>query len=357
MSTPDRGPRVRLVDVARAAGVSKTTVSDALNGAGRLPAATREHVQKVARSLGYRPNATARLLRAGHTRLLGVAAREYVETPWVYPELAYFAQIVTATTRAALAHGYGVVLLPTYGPDDCWLDMPLDGVFVIDPVQADPMVRDFLAAGVPVVADRRALAEAADQARDIGRWVDFDYAAAVRQVLGHLEEAGAERVAVVAGATTACFHQQTTRAYLQWCAERRREPRIAYLPAPGVQPALDAVTELLAAPAPPDALLTLVELSPPLLLDTIRRLGRSVPDDLLLVCATEDPAARYTDPPISTLGFLPGQTAQAAVDLLVDCLEGRAGDAGRLFSADFQARASSAPPARRAARPPRLTRG
>src|ERR1700756_1936431 len=95
MSQP--APRVRLVDVARAAGVSKTTVSDALNGSGRLPEPTREHVREVARRLGYRPNATARLLRAGHTRLLGLAAREYVETPWVYAEMAYFSQLVTAT--------------------------------------------------------------------------------------------------------------------------------------------------------------------------------------------------------------------------------------------------------------------
>ncbi|WP_433424377.1 LacI family DNA-binding transcriptional regulator [Microtetraspora malaysiensis] len=349
MSQSHRRPRVRLVDVARAAGVSKTTVSDALNGAGRLPAATREHVQKVARSLGYRPNATARLLRAGHTRLLGVAAREYVETPWVYAELAYFSQLATATTQAALAHGYGVVLLPTYGPDDCWLDMPLDGVFVIDPVEGDPMVGDFLTAGVPVVADRRALAEVPVEAREAGRWVDFDYGAAVRQVLDHLEAAGAERIAVVAGATTACFHQQSVGAYHDWCAERGREPRIVAIPAPGVQHALQAVTEVLTAPVPPDALFTLVELSPPLLLDTIRRLGRSVPGDLLLVCSTEDPAASYTDPPISTLGFLPGETARAAVELLVDCLDGRGGDDGRLFSADFRIRASSTVPARRAA--------
>jgi DNA-binding LacI/PurR family transcriptional regulator len=350
MSKSDRSSRVRLVDVARAAGLSKTTVSDALNGAGRLPMATREHVQKVARSLGYRPNATARLLRSGHTRLLGLAAREYVEAPWVYAELAYFGLLVTAATRAALAHGYGVVLLPTSGPDDCWLDMPLDGVFVVDPVERDPMVGDFLAAGVPVVADRRALAEVASGEWEAGRWVDFDYDSAVRQVLDHLKEAGAERIAVVAAATTACFHQQSVGAYQDWCAEQGREPRIVCLPGPGVQQTLDAVRELLAARVPPDALFTLVELSPPLLLDTIRRLGRSVPDDLLLVCATEDLAAAYTDPPISTLGFLPGETAQAAVELLVDRIEGREGDQGRLFSADFQIRASSVFPGRRPAR-------
>ncbi|MER5318392.1 LacI family DNA-binding transcriptional regulator [Streptosporangium roseum] len=347
MSQSDRSSvsRVRLVDVARAAGVSKTTVSDALNGAGRLPAATREHVRQVARSLGYRPNATARLLRAGHTRLLGLAAREYVETPWVYADLAYFGQLVTATTRAALAHGYGVVLLPTSGPGDCWLDMPLDGVFVVDPVAGDPMVGDFLAAGIPVVSDRRALAEAASEAQTAGRWVDFDNEYAVRQVLDHLEAAGAERVAVVAGETTACFHQESVDAYQDWCAERGREPSIAYLPVPGIQQTLDAVERLLDGPVPPDALFTLVEVNPPLLLDTIRKRGRSVPDDLLLVCTTEDSAALYTDPPVSTLSFLPGETAGAAVELLVDRIEGREGAPGRLFSAELQIRASSAFPA------------
>ncbi|WP_327093015.1 LacI family transcriptional regulator [Nonomuraea sp. NBC_01738] len=333
--------RVRLVDVARAAGVSKTTVSDALNGTGRLPTATREHVRQVARGLGYRPNATARLLRSGHTRLLGLAAREYVETPWVYADLAYFAQLVTAITRAALSHGYGVVLLPTSGPEDCWLDMPLDGVFVIDPVEHDPMVGDFLAAGVPVVADRRALDELGGDARDGGRWVDFDYGKGTRQVLDHLAAQGAERIAVVAGATSACFHQQSVRAYRDWCAEHGREERIIGLPSPGVQLTLDAVRDLFAAPVPPDALFTLVEISAPLLLDAIRRLGRSVPGDLLLVCTTEDPAAAYTDPPISTLSFLPGETAQAAVDLLVARLEGRPSEQGRLLEADLQIRASS----------------
>lgn len=357
MSQSDRFvPRVRLVDVARAAGVSKTTVSAALNGTGRLPAATREHVRQVARRLGYRPNATARLLRTGHARLLGLVAREYVETPWVYAELAYFGQLVIATTRAALAHGYGVVLLPTSGPDDCWLDMPLDGVFVVDPVAGDPMVGDFLAAGVPVVSDRRALAAVADGSRqELGRWVDFDHGDAARGVLDHLEAAGAERIAVVAGATTACFHQESVQAYRDWCAERGRSPLVSYLSGPGVRRALGAVEELLDDPVPPDALFVLVEANPPLLLDAIQRRGLSVPDDLLLVCTTEDPAARYTEPPISTLGFLPGETAETAVELLVDCVEDREGDRGRLFTADFQARASSAGLRRRPGRTPHRT--
>ncbi|MFI6597595.1 LacI family DNA-binding transcriptional regulator [Nonomuraea sp. NPDC050536] len=328
--------RVRLVDVARAAGVSKTTVSDALNGTGRLPEATREHVRQVARSLGYRPNATARLLRAGHTRLIGLAAREYVAGPWVYTELAYFAQLSTLCSREALARGYGIVLLPNTGPDDCWLELPLDGVFIVDPVAGDPLVGDFLSAGIPVLSDRRAMEDTG------GPWIDFDYALAVRQVLDHLEAAGARRVAAIAGATTAAFHQDSARAYLDWCAERHSEPRLVSLAEPGLEGTLAAVDTLLAADEPPDALFSLVEASPALLLDAIRRRGRSVPGDLLLVCATEDPTAPYTDPPVSTLSFLPEETARVGIELLVDRIEGRGSGDGRLLRARLDIRASSA---------------
>ncbi|MFG2334213.1 LacI family DNA-binding transcriptional regulator, partial [Streptomyces sp. NPDC048604] len=52
-----RRSRMGIRDVAAAAGVSITTVSDALNGKGRLPDATRRHVREVADRLGYRPSA------------------------------------------------------------------------------------------------------------------------------------------------------------------------------------------------------------------------------------------------------------------------------------------------------------
>ncbi|WP_026410752.1 LacI family DNA-binding transcriptional regulator [Actinomadura oligospora] len=362
MTSPS--PRVRLVDVARVAGVSKTTVSDALNGTGRLPAATREHVREVARGLGYRPNATARRLRAGRTRLLGLAAREYVCSPWVYAELAYFSQLTTAVTRTALEHGYGVVLLPTAAPDDCWLDMPLDGVFVIDPVAGDPLVADFLSAGVPVVSDRRALEEAAARAREAGgtsgdgtagtrpaRWLDFDYERATLDVLDHLREQGAERIALVTARSTSCFFERSGEAYGRWCAQNGRVPVSVATDAPGPAHVLAAVETVFSASASasgpasaagsPDALLVLTEVSPPLLLDALRRLGRSVPDDLLVVCATEDPAAAYTDPGMSTLGYLPVESARAGVELLVDAIEGRPGPDGRLFGARLEVRASS----------------
>ncbi|MRH87940.1 LacI family DNA-binding transcriptional regulator [Nocardia sp. SYP-A9097] len=334
MSRPD--PRVRLVDVARAAGVSKTTVSDALNGSGRLPDATRDHVRETARLMGYRPNATARLLRAGHTRLLGLAAREYVETSWVYTDMAYFSQLVTASTRTALAHGYGVVLLPTTSPGDHWVNMPLDGVCVVDPVDGDPMVADFLSAGVPVVSDRRALANLAGP---LSRWVDFDYGAATRTVLDHLKSQGAQRIVLVSARSTASYNAESEHAYRDWCTEHHLDPMVTMVTIPGPDGVRLPVDEALAMH--PDAIFTLAEVSPLMLLDAVRRAGRTAPDDLLLVCTSEDPSAAYTDPPLSTLSYLPKETSEASVDLLIDIIEGRKGVPGKLFDAHLEVRASS----------------
>src|SRR5207237_8654589 len=67
-------PRVTSVDVARAAGVSQSTVSLVLSGKspGRISARTEAAVRATAAELGYRPNLAARTLRTGAARSVGL---------------------------------------------------------------------------------------------------------------------------------------------------------------------------------------------------------------------------------------------------------------------------------------------
>ncbi|WP_406282833.1 LacI family DNA-binding transcriptional regulator [Embleya sp. NBC_00896] len=323
MTTSSRGggkrpapvPRVRLVDVAREAGLSKTTVSAALNGTGRLSDAVRLHAQETARRLGYRPNATARLLRAGHARLIGYAVREYIDSPWSYMESPYFAQLTNATAKAALSHGYALVLLPTHSERDEWADLPLDAAVVADPVAGDPLVEDFLAARIPVISDRRV------EGMPGAHWVDIDHDAAVRGVLDHLEAGGARRIGVVGAHSTALFYEQALTVYHQWCRERGLTPVVDLTPRPGNQATRAAIDRMLDMADRPDALFVLTEASPPLILETIRAHGLSIPDDLLIVCVSDDPTAAETDPPITTLSLRPVEIASAGIELLIKALE------------------------------------
>ena len=59
--------RVTIIDVAKEAGVSRQTVSRAVNNRGEIRAETRERVLEAVKRLGYRPNRVARGMVASAT--------------------------------------------------------------------------------------------------------------------------------------------------------------------------------------------------------------------------------------------------------------------------------------------------
>ncbi len=98
---------VTLNDVARRAGVSKSTVSNVVRGATPVAALTRSRVEAAISELGYRPNEVARALKQQATRTLGL-----VITDTVNPFPATLAQ---AVVRRARRDGYAVLIADTDG--------------------------------------------------------------------------------------------------------------------------------------------------------------------------------------------------------------------------------------------------
>ncbi|MFG2872608.1 LacI family DNA-binding transcriptional regulator [Streptomyces sp. NPDC048338] len=337
-------PRVRLVDVAREAGLSKTTVSAALNGTGRLSPEVREKARETARRMGYRPNATARRLRAGRARLIGYVVGEFADAPWAFLESPYFARLTAATAATSLRRGYAMVLLPAGSLQSEWADLALDAVIVADPVADDRIVDDLLAARIPVFSDRSV------EGRPGAYWVDVDAGGAVREALDHVREQGARRPVLVVPDSTTRFHTEVFAAHRAWCADRGVPERVVRVGAPGNPAVVRAVETALAGDpaadgARPDALLVVAEASPPLVLDAVRRLGRDVPGDLLLVCVSEDVTAEHTEPPVTTLSLRPEAIAEAGVARLVAVLEDGARELpGVLVPTRLDVRASSVRP-------------
>ncbi|MFC6673731.1 LacI family DNA-binding transcriptional regulator [Marinobacterium aestuariivivens] len=73
-SSPSTGSRITIADVAREAGVSRTTVSHALNDRGQVDPKTRARVKQIARDLGYRPNLRAQRLRTGKANSIALVS-------------------------------------------------------------------------------------------------------------------------------------------------------------------------------------------------------------------------------------------------------------------------------------------
>jgi DNA-binding LacI/PurR family transcriptional regulator len=95
---------VTIQDVARRAGVSNSTVSNVLNGrADKMRKDTLERVESAIAELGFQPNRAARLLKTGHTPLLGLLIPSMIN-----PSYGILAREIQAAAQGE--HGYRVLL-------------------------------------------------------------------------------------------------------------------------------------------------------------------------------------------------------------------------------------------------------
>ncbi|MEV8315872.1 LacI family DNA-binding transcriptional regulator [Streptomyces sp. NPDC059900] len=300
-------PGPTLTDIARAAEVSTATVSHALNGTGRLGAATRRRVRETATALGYGTRRTA-----PRTRTLGIAVTTF-PTAWNYTEIAYFSRVVTAATSAAHARGYALTALPAArAGDDVWHSLAVDGMLIMDSPRGDPMVTALRARGIPLVFDG-----APGDPHPGDHWVDNDHVATTREVLDHLRTSGARRIALQSGHGDEHYARVVTRTYEEWCAQRAVPPLV--IPFDEGDDEGHAFDEVLGRI---DAVHAVYDPGGRQLLAAAARHGLRVPEDLLLVCASEDPGYAETDPPVTTVTLDPERTARTAVSLLVDLIEG-----------------------------------
>ncbi|MFF1376121.1 LacI family DNA-binding transcriptional regulator [Streptomyces sp. NPDC058308] len=304
-----RVPGPTLADIARAAEVSTATVSHALNGTGRIGETTRRRVRETATRLGYGAPGPPR------SRTLGIAVTTF-PSAWNYTGIAYFSRVVTAATSAAHARGYALTALPAdRAADDSWHRLAVDGMLIVDSPRGDPMVRALRARGVPLVFDG-----VPGDPRPGDHWVDNDHEATTRKVLDHLAAAGARRTALQSGNGDEHYARAVTTAYEQWCAERGAAPLVVpFDPADGQGHAFDA---LLTCRDRVDAVYAAYDPGGRQLLAAAARHGLRVPDDLRVVCASEDPGYAATEPPVTTVTLDPERTARTAVAVLVDLIEG-----------------------------------
>jgi DNA-binding LacI/PurR family transcriptional regulator len=314
--------RPTLGDVAARAQVSTATVSNALNGTGRLSETTRQRVLATARELGYAPASTARALARGSTGVLGLTMTAYGDLPVPYTDIPYYGQLALSAMAAAHERGYLLMVMPNSLSPWMWLNTPMDGVIHVDP-RADDPVRSLLGErGIPLIC-----AGQPPQPDRCSAWVDADHEAGLSLLLGHLTQAGAQRIALSRPLHDDLYHDLAERAYAAWCTERGLPTLIATYPfMPDYFTAeREAVGRLLEHDPRPDAVIGLYSDSGFNILAAARQHGLRVPEDLLVACVSEDPGCATTSPPVTTLSLRPDQIGSEAVDLLIAVINARGG--------------------------------
>ena len=155
-------------DIARELGVSKTTVSRAISGKGRISAATRERVRAYIETHHYKPNASARSLAERRTWNLALVLPRALPDPNA-PALQ---KVLCAVTDEAFSQGYHVILCLSADGDCDQLARTLDyrkadGVILACDDRKSSITQMLISRGIPFVtldllnSDPRALSRAA----------------------------------------------------------------------------------------------------------------------------------------------------------------------------------------------------
>jgi DNA-binding LacI/PurR family transcriptional regulator len=309
---------VTIRDVARAAGVSTTTVSDALSGNGRLPSATRARVAEVAESLGYQANPAARSLRGQRSGSIGL----YL--PDEAGNYAYYLELASGAASEALKHGLALTLIPRTSDPARVTGFPMDGVAVVDPTADDPVVRALSGLGIPVVTCEPDLTQGAAHAGV----VRGDYRPALAELFGYLAAQGARRIAMIAPGPQTAWGLDMREAYREWraAAPDGARPELIYdVPFPPSAELLrEAVYAAVRATPAPDAVVSGIDGAAVSALLAAIEAGLRVPEDLLIASLVDSPALRGCTPAITALDLDPAEMGRRAATMLDALIEGSA---------------------------------
>jgi DNA-binding LacI/PurR family transcriptional regulator len=330
-------------DIAKAAGVSQSTVSRVLNDTPTsvpIAAETRERVQEVAKRLGYRPNPLARGLRGARTMLLGVIVREITDP--------FFAMAVEAVSTEALARGYNVVLGSAHSKADEAIALRAvletrhcDAILLLGDMRDEPKFLDDLRASqTPVIALWHG-----SELEGVPT-VNIDNRAGMVAALEHLVDLGHTRIGFIGGRPLGDIRERRT-AYTEFLEGRGIAVPDEYVLNVGNDPSGGdaALRTLLDLDQPPTAVVCSTDHLATGVLHAAADLGVDVPGALSVVGFDDIPIASFTVPSLTTVHMPVNEMTAVAARLAMDEPEDGAGPPGNVVvSPSLVVRKSTGPP-------------
>jgi LacI family transcriptional regulator len=313
-------PRQRIIsqDVAKRAGVSRTTVSFVLNGVkeANISEETRQRVLAVAEELGYVPDAAAQALASGRAQTIGMVFRAY---PHITTDVAHF-QIIEGLME--IARQFGVrLLIDSVGHTDTaatYVNLTrtkrIDGLILSDTRMDDRALHDLVNDGFPLVL--------------LGRLpnlkvcsVEFDNCGGARTATEHLLAQGHTRIGFIgygpaahtgvaerlrgyqdALATAGVVFDETLIDYGEYSADSGFAATMRLLAASVVPTAIVITSDVLAFGA----------------LAAIHERGLTIPDDIAVVGFDDNPLAQFAIPALTTVRISFEEMGRQAGKLLLD---------------------------------------
>ncbi len=328
-------------DIARAAGVSRSTVLRALSGKPDISVETRERIQALAASMRYRPNYIARSLTQGRTNLVGVIVK---------PSIYYASHLVIESVERGLRDGgYSTLLFISgneSGTDESVVEQLMknrvDGVIAVPGAMTPPAsYHELVEAGVKLVT-LDGLIDNLDAPQITGDNYKAGRLAAEHLIgLGHrrigylgipqVSNVGRDRARGVRDA----FRAADIPVNERWFKETDFNEAAAE----------KCTAEILASGDCPTALLVRHDVAARGAMRAIYAAGLSVPGDISVMGNGDVLGSDMFRVPLTTVRFPARQMADFCVQTLLDMLAGRKVDPKTtVFDVELVVRSSTAPP-------------
>lgn len=315
--------RLQMADIARLAGVSKATVSRALNRSPLVNEATRTRILELTSSLKYTINIDAQNLRLKQNRTVGVVVpfdsdtRQHLSDP-------FFLSMLGSLADALTERGFDMLLSRVNAEQIDAAAQPFDtgrviGVILIGQWRQHDQLNQLAARHVPIVV------WGAQLPQQLYTTVGGDNVSGGTLATAHLLERGCKRIAFF-GDINLPEVAQRYRGYCNALASHglpvdpQLQVSVSFLPEGGS----DAVKELARRALSYDAVFACSDLLAMTTINTLREHGKEVPRDVSVVGYDDIELSTYFHPPLTTVRQSIREAGQALVSALLALVDGQA---------------------------------
>lgn len=350
---------MRSEDIARLAGVSRSTVSRVINNYSNVPEETRQRVLKVIEENHYEPNTSARVLAGKGTDTIGlfvVSTAERPEVNRIYDN-SYFARFVDAVTDHANAKGSYVLIHTVYSPEDflrvkqAFLQKRIDGGVIVGSERNPGMVSELAELKAPIVLIDYDIAEIIGSRLNKSQLAvvnSMDYEGTMA-VMEHLIGLGHREIGILAGRADTYSGRERFKAYEAALLEHGLPLREEFVLQGQFlkDAAFDEAERLIRGGRLPTALFSANDDMAIAALQAFHRHGIRVPEDISLAGYDDVPSASLLSPGLTTVRLPIYEMARAAVDAIGRMRQKNSGSSFETvsFPAEFVLRGSCRPPA------------
>lgn len=312
-------PNLTLEDIAKQAGVSRSTASRVVNNNPNVSNSVRMKVQGVILETGYHPHAAARSLASHRSWMIGLVLPRTVSTFFTDP---YFPRLTQGVAQACNQHNYTLALFLLDTKEDEKRIFPLisrrgqlDGILLQTAPMEDILIDKLVSSDFPVVIAGRPF-----KANGIS-YIDVDNINAAHNAVCHLIQLGYKRIGTITGWMNSTVGIDRKAGYLQaiteqgWKVQEKLIIESDFTENGGYL----AMQQLL--PLKPDAIFAASDTMAIGAIRAVRDAGLSVPQDIAFVGFDDLPVASLSDFSLTTVRQPIIQFGAKAVDTLIDLIE------------------------------------